>query len=98
MQVHGVDIDTYLYVHFEMPLNWEEIITPQERQMLDDDRAGGGVDSVPTEIIHHDVYTMMWSEGDHEACLQNPLAVITAIPKEDLDLIMEEWILAVQGE
>lgn len=96
VQIHEVDIITYLYIHFEMPTNWRDIITEEEQQMLDDGRANCGIDDVPTEIIHHNIYTMMWSEDDHDVCLENALGPVTDVPKEDYDVIVEEWILANQ--
>lgn len=97
VQIQGVDIVTYLYIHLVMPSNYEELLTDEQRQLLEDGRAGGGVSpETGTEIIRKDKYTIMWQEKNYEVCLKNEYCMDYGVTKEELDIIAEEWITTSQ--
>lgn len=89
-EVSGVLLTTGLYIHFEMPYNWEEIITEEQQELLDKGWAGGGVDDIPKEIIRHDIYELLWQDGNSAFCLNNN--VLNDVPIEDMEQMAAEWI------
>lgn len=96
VQIQGVDITTYLYVHLELCPGWENMVTKEQQQMLDDGRAGSGYDDFWDEVKQHNKYTMMWQEKNYEVCLVNETAFTKEITKEQLDQVAEEWITTSQ--
>ena len=90
LEIGGIDIRKNHYIHFEMPANWEEIITEEQQALLDSGAAGGGVDSASTEIIRHDSYKFIWQQGNTEFCLSND--VMNDVSEEDLELMVTEWL------
>lgn len=96
IEIAGKDIRVNHYIHFAMPVNWEEIITQEQQALLDSGAAGGGVDSAATEIIRHDSYKFIWQQGDTEFCLSND--VMNDVSAEDLELMAAEWLEANMSE
>lgn len=95
--INEIDVRIHHYIHFEMPLNWEELITEEEQQLLDSGLAGGGVDNSHTEIIRHDLWNFIWQQEGVEFCVENELNFVAEgnaeeTTKEELRGMVEEWM------
>lgn len=58
----GVTVYQTIYVHFEMPLDWEDKITEEQRRLLEEGIAGAGVDSYRQEIVRYDLTGFQWQQ------------------------------------
>lgn len=90
----GTTVYQAVYIHFELPLDWEEKITDEDRRILESDMGGGGVDSYLTEVIRHDPkYSLMWYQGDYVYHVTSDYYA-EEVPLEELKLIARELLEA----
>lgn len=97
IELEGTEVKVSLYFHFECPLNWEELITPQQQEIMDSGRGDGGVDSAPDKIYQHDLYTFTWKQKEQQVKLENePIYLTEGMEpgREEMEVLAAEWIAA----
>lgn len=97
MQIGENEVQVGRYIHLEMPVNWEEIITEEEQEFLNKGLASGGVDNYISEIIRHDFYWFLWQQDGQKYVVNNEacFGVEGEDPtREDMEILTTEWIAA----
>lgn len=89
----GITVYQTRYIHFEMPLDWEDKITEEQKRLLEEGIASGGVDSYRTEIIQHDVISFQWEQGGCFYDISRNL-FCDDVTVEDLEVIAREMVEA----
>lgn len=96
IEIEGVEVEVHLYVHLDLPENWEEIITKEQQRMLDEGIADTGTDGGGGDIIELYHYDFLWEQGDYEFELHNGYGDRNDITREEMEQIVAEVITANQ--
>lgn len=91
---NGIKVYQTIYIHFEMPSNWEELITEEDRKLLDEGIAGGGVDDYNSEIIRHTIYSFQWQKDGIDYLLSAEGLDGSERLIEEMKVIAREWVEA----
>lgn len=91
---NGVCVYLTEYIHFELPLNWEELITEEDRRLLEEGLAGGGVDSYNKEIVRHKIYAFRWYQDGGCYYLSTEGLDGSEQLIEEMKVIAREWVEA----
>lgn len=94
LEWNGVRVYESRYIYFELPSNWEELISEEEKKLIEDGLATGGVDDYNKEIIKHTVYSLQWQQGDIWYHLSAAGLDCSEQIVEDMEVIAREWIEA----
>lgn len=78
----GITVYKTIYIHFDMPRDWQEKITEEQQRLLDEKIAGGGYDHREGEIIQYDIISFHWVQNGYEYLLSGPLESEAATPEE----------------
>lgn len=97
IELGGTQVRIRLDIHLECPLNWEEMITPEQQEIMDSGRGDGSVDSAPDKIYQHDFYTFTWKQKEQQVKLRNQAIWLTEgmePDREEMEVLVAEWIAA----
>lgn len=89
----GITVYQTIYIHFEMPMDWEDKITEEQKRLLDEGIADGGVDDYRTEIIRHDIISFQWEQGGYYYNVSKDLE-FDNVTAGDLEVIAREMVEA----